>query len=64
MIKAFIMTILALLLAIAFSIIYNYLINQEFKYLIIKIKRVISSRQTKKITQIKNELINFFVEEN
>lgn len=65
MINALTITVMAMLLSIIFSIIYDYLTNQESKELINKIKRVIfSPRQANKITQIKNLLVDFFIEEN
>lgn len=56
-------TILIIILSIIFTIIINYLFNKDFKHLIKQTKRVISSRQTNKITQIKKLLYNYFFAE-
>lgn len=59
--KTLIEAITFLVIAIITIVLLNYIFNKDFKSnLVNKIKRVISSQQSNKITQIKKLIYNYF----
>lgn len=59
--NAFIETIMFLSMAITIVLMLNYIFNKDFRNnLANKIKRVISSQQANKITQIQNIILDYF----
>ena len=62
-IKATINLVLFIITSFVIVITFNYLLNNEFKTMMNNIKRVVSSHQANKTTQIKNILYNYFFEE-
>lgn len=62
-VNSIVKTLLIVISSIIFTITINYLFYKDFKHLTRQIKRVISSHQANKITQIQKLLYNYFFAE-
>lgn len=59
-VRSIIDTLIFLIITTSFVLLLNYLFIEDFKTLVNKIKRVISSPRKAKITQIQKLLYNYF----